>query len=124
MQNKCLQPEEIVLKYYQALYSGDLKSLKNIMTEESYYMALEPFAIKLFFKNPLFKSQWDKIGEDMDALYEVEKILSTELISLAVSPQIVINQTQENAPERKIVSFDENGKNKKLYFSKKIVSGL
>ena len=50
IQKECLQPEEIVGKYYQALYSGNLKNLKDIMTEESYYMALEPFGIKLFLK--------------------------------------------------------------------------
>lgn len=119
MQKECLQPEKIVGKYYQALYNGDLKSLKDMMTEDSYYMALEPFGIKLSFKDPLFKLQWNKFEVDKDTLNEVEKKLSKELLSLALSPQIVIQQIQENGLKRKIVYFDENGKHKKLYFSKK-----
>ena len=65
MQNiyDCLRPEEIVGKYYHALYSGDLQSVKEMMTEESYYMTLEPFAFKLSFNDPVFKTQWDKIKE-------------------------------------------------------------
>lgn len=113
-----LQPEEIVSKYYQALYSGDLKSVKNLMTEESYYMALEPFGLKLSFKDPIFKREWDQIEESKASLHEVEKKLSVELLSYNLSSQIDIRQIEPNGSERKTVHYEENGKNKKLYFSK------
>ena len=57
--------------------------------------------------------------KDKDTLNEIEKKLSTELLSFAFSAQIVIKEIQENGLKRKIVYFDENGKHKKLYFSKK-----
>ena len=116
--NDFLQPEEMVNKYYHALYSGDLQSLKEMMTKESYYMTLEPFGIKLSFTDPLFKTQWDQIEENKDALYEVEKKISVELLSRNLSPQIDIKQTEPIGLERFIVHYTKDGENKKLYFSK------
>ncbi len=115
--NDRLQPEESVSKYYQSLYSGDLKSVKDLMTEESYYMTLEPFGMGLAFKDPVFKMQWDKIEESQDALHEVEKKISVELLADNVSPHIEIKKIEENGSERKIVYYEEDGKKKKLYFS-------
>ena len=113
-----LQPKEMVVKYYHALHGGDLSSVKEMMTEESYYMALEPFSIKLSFNDPVFKTQWDQIEESKDALHEVEKKISEELLSRNLSPQIEIINTEENGLERMIVHYTKDGKNKKLYFSK------
>lgn len=113
-----LQPEEIVSKYYHALYSGDLESVKGLMTEESYYMALEPFGLKLSFNDPVFKSEWDKIEENNDALHEVEKKISAELLSRHLSPQIDIKEIEPNGTERKTIYYEKDGKNKRLYFSK------
>ena len=105
----CLQPEEIVSKYYQAFYSkGDLKSVKNLMTEESYLMALEPFGMGLAFKDPEFKMQWDQIKESRDALYEVEQKISAELLYRNLSHQIDIKEIVANGPEKKIVYYEES----------------
>ncbi len=114
----CLQPEEIVRKYYHALYSGDLQSIKEMMTEESYYMTLEPFGFKLSFNDPIFKTQWDKLKESKDTLYEVEKQISLELLSRNLSPQIDIMQIEPNGLERATVHYVKDGKNKRFYFSK------
>jgi len=115
-----LQPEEIVSKYYEAFYSnGDLKIVKDLMTEESYYMALEPFGMGLAFRDPVFKLKWDQIKESQDALQEVEKKISVELLSSKLSHQIDIKQVESNGPERKTVYYEEDGKKKRLYFSKK-----
>ena len=114
-----LQPEEIVSRYYQVFYgNGDLKSAKGLMTEESYYMALEPFGIGLVFRDPAFKMKWDKIKESPDALQEAEKKISAELLSRNLSHRIDIKQVEPNGSERKIVYYEEDGKKKKLYFSK------
>ena len=113
-----LQPEEIVGRYYHALYSGDLQSVKEMMTEESYYMALEPFGMKLSFNDPVFKTQLEQIEESKDALHEVEKKISEELISRNLSPQIEITNTEENGLKRMIVHYTKDGESKKFYFSK------
>ena len=114
----CLEPEEIVNKYYQALYSGDLSKVKDLMTEESYLMTLEPFGLKLSFNDPLFKAQWDKIEQSKDALHEVEQKLSVELLSRNLSPQIETSKIVPNGLHRMTVYYEKDGKNKKLYFSK------
>ena len=116
--DNCSEPEEMVGKYYHALYSGDLQSVKEMMTEESYIMTLEPFSIKLSFTDPVFKTQWGQIEENKDALYEVEKKISEELLSRNLSPQIDIKQIEPIGLERVIVHYEKDGKNKKLYFSK------
>jgi len=115
--NVCLQPEKIVSKYYQSLYSGDLKSVKALMTKESYYMTLEPFGMGLAFKDSAFKMQWDKIEESQDAIHEVEKKISVSLLADNISPHIEIKKIAENGSERKIVYYEEDGEKKKLYFS-------
>lgn len=116
--NDFLQPEEMVGKYYHALYSGDLQSVKEMMTEESYTMTLEPFGLKLSFNDPVFKIQWDQIKENKDALYEVEKKISLELLSRKLSPLIDIKQAEPMGLERITVHYTKDGKKKKLYFSK------
>ena len=113
-----LQSEEMVVKYYHALNSGDLSSVKEMMTEESYIMTLEPFGIKLSFNDSVFKTQWDQIEESEDALVEVEKKISKELLSRNLSPHIAIKNTEQNGLERMIVHYTKDGKNKKFYFSK------
>ena len=113
-----LQPEEIVSRYYKALNSGDLKSVKALMTEESYHMALEPFGMGLSLRDPVFKAEWEKIKESRDALDEVEEKISAELLSRDLSHQIDIKQVESNGEKRKIVYYEENSKKKRLYFSK------
>lgn len=82
-------------------------------------MSLEPFGMGLAFKDPAFKVKWDKIKESQDALQEVEKRISAELLSRNLSHQIDIKQIEPNGSERKIVYYEEDGKKKRLYFSKK-----
>ena len=35
------EPKNMVAMYYTALEKGDMKQLKQVMTEESYFMTLE-----------------------------------------------------------------------------------
>ena len=113
-----LEPEKIVSKYYQALYSGDLQSVKALMTEESYYMALEPFGFKLSFDDPLFNTAWEQMEKNNEALDEVERKISAELLSRKLSPHIKIKETEANGLYRSIVHYEKDGKKKKLAFSK------
>lgn len=116
--NTCLQPESMVGRYYKALYSGDLQGVKNLMTEKSYTMVLESFGLRLSLKDSSFKRQLEKIEEDESSLREVERKLSAELILRNRSPQINIQQVEPNGSKRQTVSYEEDGKAKKLYFSK------
>lgn len=113
-----MQPEEIVGRYYQTLYDGQLQEVKKCMTKKSYLMALESLGARLSLQNPAFKSLLEKIEEDQNSLKEVEEKLSAELLSRNRSPHIAIKQIMVNGSGRKIVSYEEDGKAKKLYFSK------
>ena len=118
IQNHCLQPEEIVGRYYQLLYGGALQSLRELMTKKSYYMTLESLGIKLSFKDPLFKSKLENIEDDEDSLKEVEQQLSLDLLSRDLSPKINIEEVKANGSGRTTVHYTEDGKTKNLYFSK------
>jgi len=107
-----------VKHYYTSLYSGDLQSVKDIMTERSYIMVLESYGLKLSLEDPTFKIQLAKIEDDESSLLAVEKKLSAELASRNESPQINILEVHPNGTERQTVEYTEDGKAKKLHFSK------
>jgi hypothetical protein len=113
-----LEPSTIVTLYYKALYSGDLGTVKELMTKESYMMTLQTFGLRLALHDATFKQQLKKCEEDPDVLTEVEYILSGELSSRKLSPAIEIRSTENNGNQRQSVEYTEDGKSKKLYFSK------
>lgn len=113
-----LDPSDILHLYYTSLYSGDLTAVKELMTEESYMMTLETFGLRLALRDSGFKAQLKKIKEDEDLLTEVENKLSAELISRKLSPKIEIVSQQWNGTKRQTIEYTEDGKSKKLYFSK------
>ena len=116
--NISLQPEEIVIKYYKLLYNGDLNNVKKLMTETSYYMALESLGIKLSFKDPIFKNKLENMEDDKRALKDVEERLSIDLLSRGLAPKINIHKLEENGSLRRTVHYTEDDKIKNLYFSK------
>lgn len=113
-----LEPNDILALYYTSLYSGDLSTVKELMTEESYIMTLETFGLRLVLRDQEFKAQLKKIKEDEDALAEVEHKLSFDLISRKISPEIDIKSVSWNGEKRQTIDYTEDGKMKKLYFSK------
>lgn len=113
-----LEPRDILTLYYTSLYSGDLSTVKELMTEESYIMTLETFGLRLALRDQEFKAQLKKIKEDEDALAEVEYKLSYELITRKISPEIDIKTVSWNGEKRQTIDYTEDGKMKKLYFSK------
>ncbi len=119
MKNKAiLEPTEIIALYYTSLYSGDLASVKELMTQESYMMTLETFGLRLALRDLEFKAQLKKIEHDSNVLEEVENKLSSDLISREVSPEIDIKSVSWNGEKRQTIDYTEDGKMKKLYFSK------
>ena len=113
-----LEPSDILSLYYTSLYSGDLSTVKELMTPESYTMTLETFGLRLSLRDQEFKAVLKKIKEDEDALTEVENKLSYDLISRKVSPEIDIKSVSWNGEKRQTIDYTEDGKTKKLYFSK------
>ena len=113
-----LEPSDILALYYTSLYSGDLSTVKELMTGESYIMTLETFGLRLALRDQEFKAQLKKIKEDEEALAEVENKLSFDLISRKVSPEIDIKSVSWNGEKRQTIDYTEDGKTKKLYFSK------
>lgn len=111
------EPKDIVIAYYQALYSGNLTHVKELMNEESYIMTVESFGLKLALKDPLFKSQLKEL-EKPEVLQEVETKLSKDLVSRKKNPHIEITSVDTNGPDRQTVHFKEDGKDKVLYLSK------
>ncbi|SFZ97800.1 hypothetical protein MNB_SV-5-171 [hydrothermal vent metagenome] len=109
----------IVEYYYASIYSGDLQSVKEIMTERSYMMVLESYGLKLSLEDPVFREQLANIEESKVSLFEVEKKLSLELALRKKSPQIDILKLVPNGTKRHTVEYSEDGKAKKLHFSKK-----
>jgi len=113
-----LQPEELVRKYYRSVNSGDLESVKHLMTQQSYFMTLESLGLKLAFKDASFKDALENIEEDEGALQKVERELSKDLSSGEKVPEIHIAKVEPNGSSRITVNYTEDGKDKKLYFSK------
>ena len=112
------EPSEIVSQYYHALYSGDLTTVKALMVGKSYLMTLESFGLRLSFKDKEFKSLLAEIEENPASMLKVEALLSKELISRDKRPKIQIIKSEANGSRRKTVHYTEDGKVKKLYFSK------
>jgi len=113
-----LEPKDIISLYYDALYSGDLSTVKELMTAESYSMTLETFGLRLSLKDPDFKAQLKEIDENASSLSEVERKLSDDLVSRELSPKIEVKSISLNGTKRQTVDYAEDGKMKKLYFSK------
>jgi hypothetical protein len=109
---------EVVSLYYDALYSGDLGIVRELMTEKSYFMTLETFGLRLAFRDAEFKEQLGKIEEDSASLVVVESRLSADLATRKPSPQIKIISSSWNGHERQTVEYTEEDKMKKLYLSK------
>jgi hypothetical protein len=113
-----LDTSDILNLYYTSLYNGDLCAVKELMTKESYIMTIETFGLRLSLRDAEFKTQLKKIKEDTDSLDEVENKLSVELISRKLSPKIEIKSKEWNGTKRQTIEYTEDGKSKKLYFSK------
>lgn len=107
----------IVPYYYHALYSGDLSSVKRLMTHHSYVMTLESFGLRLAFKNPQFKEMLSRLEEDNKTFDKVERLLSADLQARRKNPEISDIRIIDNGKSRRRVAYLEDGKEKKLYLS-------
>jgi len=112
-----ISPELLVKLFYHALYSGDLQTVKSITTPKSYLMTLESFGLRLALRDPVFKKELSCIDKNSYSVQKVEEMLSEELVSRKRSPRLSIIDTEENGSNRITVSYAEDGKYKKLYFS-------
>ena len=113
-----LDGKEIIELYYNALYSGDLPFVKELMTAESYNMTLETFGLRLSLRDVDFKAKLKEIDENSVSLAEVERKLSDELVSRNKSPKIIVVSVLWNGTHRQSIEYTEDGNLKKLHFSK------
>ena len=113
-----MQPRELTTLYYKLLYSGDLNGIRNIMTHTSYIMTLNSLGLHLSWDDKNFKILLKQIETDEDALSEVEKLLSQDLKKRDEVNTIKILKTEMNGLDRQTVHYTQNGKVKKLYYSK------
>lgn len=114
---KEVSPEEIVKYYYHAISTGDLQSLKFLMTAKSYRMTLEAFSLRLSFKDRDFKALLSQMDQSEEALLCVEKRLLSEGQFEKPFPTIEIESVRENGTARQVVTYREEGVIRKLYFS-------
>ncbi len=103
--------------YYDALKSGDLQKLSDIMTTESYLLTLEALGFKRAFKDRSFKGLLKEIPDDEVSLKKVNNILSADLAEESREYQIEITAFDSKGPERITLYYRENGHPKRLYFS-------
>jgi hypothetical protein len=118
MHRTILEPKALVSSYYQALYSGELKKVQAITTQESFYMTLESFGLRVSLRDRSFKEALGRIEDDPYALVEVMHKLSKEMKSRNKRPSIQIVSVQQNGTHRQTVRFKEDGKMKMLHFSR------
>ncbi len=114
---KEMSPEDIVKYYYHALSTGDLQSLKFIMTQKSYLMILEVCGWRLSFKDRYFKRILSQAEEDEEILFAVEQTLTKTGYFSKSFPSLAIDEVKDDGFDRKIVQYTEEGISKKLYFS-------
>ena len=112
------EPKDIISLYYNALYSGDLPFVKQLMTADSYMMTLETFGLRLSLRDIDFKKKLKEIEENEISLADVERKLSDELVSRNKSPNIVVKNVLWNGTNRQTIEYTEDGNLKKLHFSK------
>ncbi len=113
-----LEPSEIVSLYYEALYGGRLEQVKELMTADSYRMTLETFGLRLALTDAAFKKLLKESKNDSEALTKVETMLAVDLASRNLTPEIEICSINDNGAQRQTVEYTQDGKSKKLYFSK------
>ncbi|MEN8303176.1 MAG: hypothetical protein ABFQ64_03815 [Campylobacterota bacterium] len=103
--------------YYNSLESGDIGSLKTLMTEESYMITLDSLGFKRAFKDSHFKALLEDIGENKSSLIKIEEVISEELRNQAKKHNIDVVNTEENGAERFTLHYLEDKQPKKMYFS-------
>ncbi len=113
-----LLPESIVMRYYEAMAAGDLQRVKRHMLPSSYHMTLEAYGLQVAFRQPGFRALLERSEADASALEEVERILAEALRQKKRHPRIVWLETEVTGSDRRTVHYKEDGKTKKLYFSR------
>lgn len=108
---------KVLFSYYESLNRGDLQAQSNLMTDESYIIALEAFGFKRAFQDVEFKGLLKEIHENEAALRTVETVLSNDLKNEAREHEVALVSFESKGPDRVTVNYNEDGHHKKLYFS-------
>ena len=103
--------------YYKSLKDADLKSLRSLMEDESYFTLLEMMSFKHVFHDSSFKILLEAMQSDALALKKVEDAVSLDLQQRAEDIKIEIKDLEPKGSERITLHYTENDKIKKMYFS-------
>ena len=103
--------------YYESLGSADLKSLRSVMEDESYFTLLEMMSFKHVFHEPSFKSSLEAMQRDALALKKVEDAVSLDLKKRVQDSEIKILRLEHKCSHRITLHYTQNDKLKKMYFS-------
>lgn len=110
-------PETLIAHYYRALHNGEMATLRQLMTPESYRMTLEAYGLRLSFADPAFKTLLHRSQDDAAALAEVETAVAASLREAETLPVIAQLRRDSLGTDRKVVHYTEAGVPKKLPFS-------
>ena len=109
---------DLVQSYYSALYQGNLLKVKELMVKKSYIMLLESLGVGLAISSKEFKKTLSTIEENPRSMRIIEEKIIDLVISKMKTPNLCILKEYPNGEGRKTVHYEEEGKTKKMYFSK------
>ena len=109
-------PSSALQSYYNAVNDGDMKSLKQVMLEESYDKDVQIYALSIAFADKEFHQQLKQYSTSED---------SKQIVTLAVEKklkkrkrkEITVDKELSLGHNRMMVSFKEDSKQKQLYLS-------
>ncbi|MBC8236997.1 MAG: hypothetical protein H8E76_02090 [Helicobacteraceae bacterium] len=103
--------------YYDSLRSADLKSLRSVMEDESYFSLLEMMSFKHVFHDASFKVSLEAMQSDALALKKVEDAVSSDLKKRVQGVKIKVRSLESKGSDRAALHYSENDNIKKMYFS-------
>ncbi|MBL6973261.1 MAG: hypothetical protein ISR67_02620 [Sulfurimonas sp.] len=103
--------------YYDSLRSADLKSLRSVMEDESYFSLLEMMSFKHVFHDASFKVLLETMQSDALALKRVEDAVSSDLKKRVQGVKIKVRSLESKGSDRAALHYSENDNIKKMYFS-------
>jgi len=109
--------EKALHSYYDALNRGDLKTISDLMTRESFLISLQSLGFRRAFRDGHFKKLLKAIEEDEKALKEVTAILGADLAKEARKHRLEEIRFESKGADRITLRYSEDCHPKQLYFS-------
>lgn len=109
-------PTTAVQSYYDAMNEGDMKTLSQVMVQDSYDKEIQVYALSIAFKDKEFHKILKRYSSSETAKETV--ILAVEKkLKQRKKRNITINEELSLGKNRVMVRFTEDSKEKQLYLS-------